>query len=240
MKRSKKKIILFLVTGALIAGMGMSLSMGLAIGSFTSALFGGDGESGVSSQNKSSVVDHGKPAAVTKSVRKALHETGKKESAAVSPGLSSAAAPAAKTPERKGAAPDNLWVDWSPEKVLRQLNSWPGVPYAPPIGAFADPDPDNWQPTYPALADRNTIRNMFAGASFVPGGSDSPFSYSGGGSFSSGGGSLSANDREPAGTIEPQTPVSTPVPPSILLLGSGIFGLLGFVKRFKNKPNSND
>ena len=235
----KKKAVLCLVMGTLIAGMGMSLSMGMAIGSFTSALFGGDGQSGLSPPSQECTVDQIKPAVVRKRISMRPHKSGKKESAAVSQGLSSAAGPATNTPKRKGAAPDpdNLWVDWSPEKVLRQLNSWPGVAYAPPIGAFTDLNPDNWQPTYPALADPNNIRNMFAGVSFVPGGNDSPFSYSGGGSFSSAGGSLSAKDPEPLGSIEPQVVVTTPVPSSIFLLCSGILGLLDF--RYKFKIHSN-
>ena len=192
MKWPKKKVVLCLVMGALIAGMGMSLSMGMAIGSFTSALFGGDGQSGLSPPSQECTVDQIKPTVVRKRISMPLHKSGKKESAAVSQRLSSAAVPPANTLNRKDATPDpdNLWVDWSPEKALDKLNPWLGVTYPPPNAAFADPNPDNWQPTYPALADRNEVQNMFVSASFVPGANDSPFSYSGGGSFSSGGGGL--------------------------------------------------
>ena len=214
--------------------MGMSLSMGLAIGSFASALLGGDGQSGLSPPSQECTVDQVKPAVVRKRISMRPHKSGKKESAAVSQGLSSAAGPAANTPKRKGAAPDldNLWVDWSPEKALDKLNPWPGVTYPPPNGAFADPNPDNWQPV--ALADPNNIRNMFAGASFVPGGNGPPFSYSGGGSFSSGGGSLGIESKGggtvTAPAIAPSAPI--PIPSSFLLLASGVLGIIRILRKF--------
>ena len=240
MKRPKRKIAVFFFVGALIVGMGVSISMGLAIGSLTDALLRGDGQPGVSTPPQEHSIDQIKPAVLRKRISKPQPESEKKKSVVLSTRPSTVWGPAADTPKRKAAAPDadNLWEGWSPEKVLRQLNHpWPGVSYAQPTGVFPDPIPDNWQSTYPTLADQNKTGNMFAGASIVPGGNDSPFSYSGGGSFTSGGGSLSAKDGNSAGAIETRMAVAIPVPPSIFLLFSVIVGLVCF--RHKSRINAN-
>lgn len=239
MKKRKRKVVLWLIAGALIAGMGMTLSMGMAIGSFTSALFEGDGKAGIPPPT---TLAHNNPTSVPGPAGAAL-QTG---SAAKGPGsvirraippvvlTKSATQTHAKLPA------ENLWEDWSPEKALAHLSSWPGQAYpSSPAGVFVDLDSEGWNPTYTSHYAPNRAVNRDAGSSSWLAVGSAGASYSGGGSFSSGGGSIIKTDTGVrGGTISEEKTINTPIPSSVLLLGSGILGFLGYRYKFRNWSKS--
>jgi hypothetical protein len=234
MKKRKKKMVLWFLAGALIAGMGMTLSMGMAIGSFTSALFESDGKAGVSPPI---TLAHNNPTAV-RGPGAAL-QTG---SAAKGPGsvirqLIPSVIVTKSAPQTHAKLPaENLWEDWSPEKALAHLSSWPGQAYpSSPAGALVDLDLEGWNPTYTSRYAQNRAANRDAGSNSWLAMGSTGASYSRGGSFSSGGGSLRTADGVSSGPTARTLISETPIPSSVLLLGSGILGLLGFMRRVSNK-----
>ena len=116
MKRPKKKVVLWFLVGALIVGMGMTLSMGMAIGSFTSFLFGNDGQA-VSSPAIVATTAQRPGVPGSRGVlqdRSADKGPGAVIRGAIPPGF------IAKKSTHKGteAQLEDLWEEWSPEKPL--------------------------------------------------------------------------------------------------------------------------
>ncbi len=247
MKKRRKKVVFFSLAGMLILGMGVSLSMGMALGSLTSALF-------EPTPPPTAPADAKEPEDSRGTGTGALDKTPVKDS---NKGIlkfpipvvaKAATPPRSKRPSGGVPALPDLWNKWTPDDVEGDLHSRRGHTYAGyPSGSPILPPGDPYNGTGPTH-DPDWDAKMTADFFTTSVKENHEFFTAATSSFSSSGGSLTVADNAMNGnavlTNGPRAPNATPVPPSVILLGSGFLAMIGVVRRrrrvFKNKKQQQE